>query len=37
MQIWDITGQENYTEIAKSFYNGAHGAFTVYDISQKKQ
>ena len=35
IQIWDITGQEIYTEIAKPFYNGALGALLVYDISQK--
>ena len=34
MTIWDIGGQERFRFMAKSFYEGAHGALLVFDLSR---
>ena len=35
VQVWDTAGQERYRAMAKSVYNGAKGAFIVFDISSQ--
>ena len=35
-QIWDTAGQERYRAITSAYYKGAHGAFVVYDITQRE-
>lgn len=34
-EIWDTAGQETYKAITRAYYKGAHGAFVVYDITDK--
>ena len=34
-QIWDTAGVEKYRNIIEHYYNGASGAFVVYDITNK--
>ena len=34
-QIWDTAGQERYRSMTKAYYQGALGAFIVYDITKK--
>ena len=34
LQIWDIGGQERYKFLRSSFFDGAHGALVVFDISR---
>jgi small GTP-binding protein len=34
LQIWDIGGQERYKFLRSSFFEGANGALTVFDISR---
>ncbi|MFX1321953.1 MAG: Rab family GTPase [Promethearchaeota archaeon] len=34
LQIWDIGGQERFKFLRKSFYDGANGAFLVFDLSR---
>lgn len=33
LQIWDTAGQERFQCVTRSYYRGAAGALTVYDIS----
>ncbi|MHA1990622.1 MAG: Rab family GTPase [Candidatus Hodarchaeales archaeon] len=35
-QIWDIGGQESFSQVRKAFYGGAVGGIILYDISEKK-
>ena len=35
-QIWDTAGQERYRSMTKAYYQGALGAFIVYDITKRK-
>ena len=35
-QIWDTAGQERYRAITSAYYKGAHGAFVVYDVTQRE-
>jgi len=35
MQLWDTVGQERFRAINSQFYRGAHGAFIVYDVTDK--
>ncbi len=34
LQIWDIGGQERFKFLRRSFYDGANGAFLVFDLSR---
>lgn len=34
LQIFDTAGQERFRSITSSYYKGAHGIFTVYDITE---
>ena len=34
-QIWDTAGQERYRSMTKAYYQGALGAFIVYDITRR--
>lgn len=36
LQIWDTAGQERFRAISRSIYNGAKGAFLVYDITNQE-
>lgn len=33
-QLWDLSGQESFKKIRRSFYSGSSGAVAVYDISR---
>lgn len=35
-QIWDTAGQERFKAFSSAYYNGAHGAIIVYDISKRE-
>ncbi|MFX1260211.1 MAG: Rab family GTPase, partial [Promethearchaeota archaeon] len=35
LQIWDIGGQERFKFLHRSFYEGAYGAFIVFDLSRQ--
>ena len=35
-QIWDTAGQERYRAITSAYYKGAHGAFVVFDVTQRE-
>ena len=35
-QIWDTAGQERFKAFSSAYYNGAHGAVIVYDISKRE-
>ena len=35
-QIWDTAGQERFKAFSSAYYNGSHGAFIVYDITNKE-
>ena len=32
---WDTGGQEQFHSIVRTFYNGAHGIFLVYDVTKE--
>ena len=36
LNIWDTAGQEKYRALSKIFYQDAHAAILVYDITDKK-
>lgn len=36
LQIWDLSGQPQYSEIRKAFFKGAHIAIVVFDLTQDK-
>jgi Ras-related protein Rab-2A len=36
LQIWDTAGQESFVNIVRSFYNGSHGVFLVYDVNRRE-
>ena len=33
LRLWDIAGQEKYIAMTRVYYNGAHGAIIMYDLS----
>jgi Ras-related protein Rab-11A len=35
LHIWDIGGQERFKFLHRSFYDGAYGAFLVFDLSRQ--
>ena len=35
VQIWDTAGQERFKAFSSAYYNGSHGAFIVYDITNR--
>lgn len=35
LQIWDTTGNENYSSFINGYYKGALGAFIIYDVTNK--
>jgi hypothetical protein len=36
LQIWDTCGEEKFMSVTKQYYNDAHGAIVVYDLTEKK-
>ncbi|MFX1521339.1 MAG: Rab family GTPase [Promethearchaeota archaeon] len=36
MQIWDTAGQERFRFLQPAYYNGAHGALLVYDVTRRQ-
>ncbi len=34
-QIWDIAGQEQFNTIQSAYFQGAHGALVVYDVTRR--
>ena len=34
LSIWDIGGQDRFKMLRRNFYNGAHGALVVFDLSR---
>jgi len=36
LSIWDVGGQERFKILRRSFYEGAHGAILVFDLSRAK-
>jgi len=35
LQIWDLAGQQHYSNIRSNYYMGVHGAFIVFDVSRR--
>ncbi|KAL7718566.1 Ras-related protein Rab [Entamoeba marina] len=33
LRLWDIAGQEKYIAMTRVYYNGAHGAIIMYDLT----
>ncbi|ELP87343.1 rab17, putative [Entamoeba invadens IP1] len=33
LRLWDIAGQEKYIAMTRVYYNGAHGAIIMYDVT----
>ena len=36
LQIWDTCGEEKFMSVTRQYYNDAHGAIVVYDLTDKK-
>lgn len=36
LQIWDTCGEEKFMSVTKQYYNDAHGAIVMYDLTDKK-
>ena len=36
LQIWDTCGEEKFMAVTKQYYNNAHGAIVIYDLTEKK-
>ena len=36
IRIWDTSGRKTFDYIKPKYYNGAHGGFVVFDITQRK-
>ena len=34
IQIWDLAGQDRFQVVRSPYYNGAHGALLVYDVTR---
>lgn len=35
LQIWDTVGEERFMAVTKQYYNNAHGAMIIYDLTNK--
>jgi len=36
LQLWDIAGQERYTNLTRMYYKEARGAFVVFDVTKER-
>ena len=35
LQVWDVSGQDRFQSIGRSYYRGAHGCVVVFDVTNR--